>query len=960
MNLNPGSLVWFTAWALAFSLHFHTTHQASAAELKSPRERLLMDFAWRFHLGDDWGSGEDLAKAGSSSGPARPGFSDTGWRLLNLPHDWAVELPFDEKADGSHGFKPVGRGFPQNSVGWYRRGFDLPKEDSGKRLWLEFDGAFRDCRVFLNGYFIGHHESGYSSFRYDITDVARPGGKNVLAVRVDASQFEGWFYEGAGLYRHVWLVKTHPLAIAPNGTFVFSQFENSLPQGPAEVIIKTRLANSQTNSATAKVTCRILAPDGTAVGQDDQETDLDPWAEDDLIQTVSIDAPVLWSPENPKLYRLITTVESEDSTVDQTQTEFGIRTTAFDPEKGFLLNGEPYELKGTCNHQDHAGVGSALPDRVQYFRIARLKEMGCNAYRTSHNPPTPELLQACDRLGILVMDENRLLGSDAANLERLEGLVTRDRNHPSVVVWSIANEEGVQTSPTGGRIGDTMQRLIHQLDPTRSVTMAANVGNDFGGINAIIDVRGWNYHLGKDMNDYHAAHPSQPNVGTEQASTVCTRGIYANDKERGYVSAYDDNAPPWAHTTETWYKFFAARPWLSGGFAWTGFDYRGEPTPYSWPCINSHFGIVDTCGFPKDNFFYYKAWWTDRPALHLLPHWNWAGKEDQEIDVRCFSNCEEVELFLNGQSQGKQSMARNSHVRWKVKYAPGTLAAKGFKGGRVVLEEKIETAGPASGLMLTADRAALDADGEDVSLVTVAVIDAQNRIFPVATNLVEFELSGPGRILGVGNGDPSCHEPDVYVEKSGSRSRPLNDWRMKLTSGTTDRPEVAEQFSEDGWQTANVRSRFGPLEPGQSAVFRAHFSPTSDDLSATNVNIRFGMIDDEGWIYVNGKLAGEAHDWSTFHSFEIKKLLHSGENTIAVAVKNNASQGGLNQGVNLEIQENPVPVQWKRSVFNGLAQVLVQTTASPGELKLTARSGSLNPTTVSIQARPCTPRPALR
>ncbi len=960
MNLNRGRFVhWCSVCSLALGLNAGQTPAASADELKSPRERLLLDFGWRFHLGNDWGTGEDLAKAGSSTGPARPGFSDSDWRLLNLPHDWVIELPFDEKADGSHGFKPVGPGFPQNNVGWYRRAFDLPKVDEGNRLWLEFDGAYRDCRVFVNGYSVGHHESGYSSFRYDITDVAKRGGRNVVAVRVDASQFEGWFYEGAGLYRHVWLVKTGPVNIAPDGTFVFSQFENNLPQGPAEIIIKTRLANSQTNAATVRVTCQIVAPDGTSVGQDDEETELEPASEDELVQTVSVDAPILWSPESPRLYTLITTVDSDDKVVDQTRTEFGIRTVAFDAEKGFLLNGAPYELKGTCNHQDHAGVGAAVPDRVQYFRIARLKEMGDNAYRSSHNPPTPELLEACDRLGMLVTDENRLLGSDTANLDRLAGLVLRDRNHPSVVVWSIANEEGVQTSPTGGRIAETMQRLVHQIDPTRSVTMAANVGNDFGGINAVIDVRGWNYHIGEDMDDYHAAHASQPNVGTEQASTVCTRGIYTNDKERGYVSAYDDNAPPWAHTTETWYKFFAARPWLSGGFAWTGFDYRGEPTPYNWPCINSHFGIVDTCGFPKDNFFYYKAWWTAQPVLHLLPHWNWGGKENEEIDVRCFSNCDEVELFLNGESQGRQAMPRNSHLRWKVKYAPGTLSAKGFKGGQLVLEEKVETAGPPSALELTPDRATINADGEDVSLVTIAVADSQGRVFPLASNLVNFELIGPGRILGVGNGDPSCHEADVYVEKPASRNRPLNTWRMKPTPGTTDRPEIAEQFQDDDWQSVKTDSRFGPLTPGQSAVFRAHFSATSDDLTATNIQVRFGMIDDEGWLYVNGQPAGEAHDWSTSHSFDIRKFLHAGENTIAVAVKNDQGQGGINQGVTLEIQEPVTPTEWKRSVFNGLAQVVVQAGQTPGELKLIARSGELKSASVLIQAKPCTPRPAV-
>jgi beta-galactosidase len=960
MKLNPASiLVWCSTCAFALGLDVGQLSAAPAAELKSPRERLLLDFGWRFHLGDDWGTGEDLAKAGDSSGPARSGFSDADWRSLNLPHDWVIELPFDEKADGSHGFKPVGPGFPQNSVGWYRRTFELPKEDEGKRLWLEFDGAFRDCRVFVNGYFVGHHESGYSSFRYDITDVAHCGGKNVIAVRVDASQFEGWFYEGAGIYRHVWLVKTAPIAIVPDGTFVFSQFENNVPQGPAEIIVKTRLGNSATNPASVKVTCRVIGPDGTSVAEDDQETDIEAFSEDGLVQSMTVDAPILWSPESPKLYTLVTTVESEDNLVDQTRTEFGIRTVAFDSEKGFLLNGEPYELKGTCNHQDHAGVGAAVPDRVQYFRIARLKEMGCNAYRTSHNPPTPELLEACDRLGMVVMDENRLLGSDVANLERLEGLVVRDRSHPSVIVWSIANEEGVQTTPAGGRIGLTMQQLIHQLDPTRSVTMAANVGNDFGGINTIIDVRGWNYHIGKDMDDYHAAHPTQPNVGTEQASTVCTRGIYANDKERGYVSAYDDNAPPWAHTTETWYKFFAARPWLSGGFAWTGFDYRGEPTPYEWPCINSHFGIVDTCGFPKDNFFYYKAWWTDKPVLHLLPHWNWPGKEGQEIDVRCFSNCEEVELFLNGDSQGKQTVAKNSHVRWKVKYAPGALSAKAFKGGQAILEDKIQTASAPAAVVLTPDHTAINADGEDVSVVTVAVVDAQNRVFPIASNLVHFELSGPGRILGVGNGDPSCHEADVYIQKSASRAIALKNWRMKEVPGTTDRPEIAEQFADGDWESVNVQRRFGPLKPGQSAVFRTHFAAIASDLSATGISVRFSTIDDEGWVYVNGKLAGEAHDWSTPHSFEIRKFLHDGENTIAVTVKNNAGEGGLNGGVTLEIQEPPVRVEWKRSVFNGLAQVLVQSSKTPGELKLTARSGDLKSASISIEAKPCRPKPSV-
>ncbi|HEV2391668.1 MAG TPA: beta-galactosidase GalA [Verrucomicrobiae bacterium] len=945
--------------AFALILAFAPLSFTAAAEPTSPRERLLMDFGWRFHLGDDWGTGEDLAKAGSSGGPARPGFSDMGWRSTNLPHDWAIELPFDEQADGSHGFKPVGPGFPQNSVGWYRRVFTLPKEDAGKRLWLEFDGAYRDCRVFLNGYFVGHHESGYSSFRYDITDVANCGGKNTLAVRVDASEFEGWFYEGAGIYRHVWLVKTSPLAIAPDGVFVYSQFKNNVPEGPVTLYMNVELNDSQGAQGDAAVNCQVLDPDGKEVAQIKESFMVQPWSNQQVLPRITFNSPILWSPESPKLYRLVTTVLSGGEVVDRKDTEFGIRTVAFDPNQGFLLNGKHYEIKGTCNHQDHAGVGAALPDRVQYFRIARLKEMGDNAYRTSHNPPTPELLEACDRLGMVVMDENRLLGSDAANLDRLAGLVRRDRNHPSVVVWSIANEEGVQTTPTGGRVAETMQDLIHRMDPTRSVTMAANVGNTFAGLNRIIDVRGWNYHIGKQMDNYHAAHPAQPNLGTEQASTVCTRGIYANDKVRGYVSAYDDNAPPWAHTAETWWTFFAPRPWLSGGFAWTGFDYRGEPTPYGWPCINSHFGIVDTCGFPKDNFYYYQAWWSDKTVLHLLPHWNWPGKEGQDIDVRCFSNCQEVELFLNGQSLGKKSMPRNSHLQWQVKYAPGTLSARAFNGGVAVAETKIETTGAPAKVELAPDRGQIDADGQDVSLVTVSVVDAQGRVVPVAGDLVNFELSGPGKILGVGNGDPSCHEPDVYLDQMPVRAIALEDWRMKIVPEAKEGPETAEDAPEAGFRRVNVRRSAGPLQPEQAAVFRAHFSATAEDLAATNILLRFGMIDDEGWVYINGRFAGEAHDWSVPHSFEIHKLLHAGENTVAVAVKNHENSGGLNKGVAVEIEQKPVPTDWKRSVFNGLAQVLVQSSKEAGTLTLTARAQGLAPATTTIQARSCTPRPAL-
>jgi len=934
----------------------------SSATAEDGRERLLMDFGWKFHPGNEWGAALNLAKAGTGSGPASRSFSDASWRVVNLPHDWAVELPFDQGADGSHGFKPVGPGFPANSVAWYRRTFVLPKADAGKRLWLEFDGVFRDAEVFVNGWFIGHHESGYSSFRYDITDVANVGGQNVVAVKVDASRFEGWFYEGAGIYRHVWLVKTALLAIAPDGTFVYSQFKNNAPGKTVEIRLQTQLLNSQTNVARAGVHYEIISPEGKAVASDRESADLKPWAQRAVRSEISFHSPELWSPESPKLYRLVTTIESDGQIVDRQETAFGIRTVAFDANKGFLLNGKPYELKGTCNHQDAAGVGAALPDALQDFRVKKLKEMGCNAYRTSHNPPTPELLDACDRLGMLVMDENRLLGSDPANLERFKGQILRDRNHPSVVIWSIANEEfTVQNTPAGVRVAATMQNLVNQLDPTRPITYAAPVGDDFtGSINSIIEVRGWNYHVGRDMDNYHREHPTQPEVGTEQGSTVSTRGIYANDKARGYVSAYDENAPPWAHTAERWWSYFAVRPWLSGGFVWTGFDYRGEPTPYSWPCINSHFGILDTCGFPKDNFWYYQAQWTDQPVLHLFPHWNWPGREGKDIDVWCYANCQQVELFLNGQSLGRQMMTNYSHLHWSVKYAPGVLSAKGYTDGKVVSEASVETTGAPAAVQLKPDRPTLRADGEDVSVTTVSVTDAQGRVVPVAGNRVHFALSGPGKILGVGNGDPSCHEPDVDLPQFLMHPVSLNDgWRWKEVPNVYDQrlAEYRPDFDDTNWSAANVQADKGPLGERSQAVFRARFQVTRQDLEAEAVELRFGRIGEDGWVYVNGRQVGESHDSQVPPVFDVKSFLRPGENSVAVAVANWNAGGGISKGVTLQFADKSVAPEWQRSVFNGLAQILVQSTREPGEIKLTASADALSPASVTIPSQPCAPRP---
>lgn len=935
------------------------------------REHLLLDANWKFHLGDDWPNALRLDKAGASSGPASEKFNDTAWRTLDLPHDWVIELPFDHNADKMHGYKPVGPGFPQNNIGWYRRTFELSKEDSGKRIWLTFDGVFRDATVWVNGWLVKRHEGGYTPFREDITDVLHYGGTNTVTVKVDASKFEGWFYEGAGIYRHVWLDKTGPVAITPAGIFVYSQFKNNVPSGRAEINVEAGLLNSAPKAVNATVGLEIISPEGKSVSKFKKSVQVKSATAETVKLQSKVSSPVLWSPESPRLYRLVTTVEVDGKPVDRKETEFGIRTFAFDKEKGFLLNGRPYSIKGTCNHQDMAGVGVALPDALQYFRVAKLKEFGCNAYRTAHNPPTAELLDACDRLGLLVMDEARLLGSDGENLGKWEEQIRADRNHASVGIWSIANEEFfVQSTAQGAAVAYAMQEFVKRLDPTRPVTYAAPQGDTFEGINGIIDVRGWNYRVGPLMDSYHAKHPDQANIGTEQASTVGTRGIYTNDAARGYVSAYDGK-PLAGYSAENWWSYFAGRPWLSGAFVWTGFDYRGEPTPYGWPCISSHYGVLDVCGFPKDNFYYYQSWWTTNIVLHLLPHWNWPGREGQEIRVDALSNCREVELFLNGESLGKQSMKPNSKLTWQVKYEPGVLSAKGYNDGKLVAETKVETTGEPVAIQLTPNRSTINADGEDVSVFTVSVTDSQGRVVPTASNKIHFNLSGFGKIIGVGNGDPSCHEPDTFIAQPPVRSVPVDEWRWKLAKIPTkgaSAPEYANDFDDSAWNT--IKAKTGGdnegriLKEGEMAFYRAHILLTKADLANPGVQIRFRGIDDQGWIFVNNRRVGGSADWTALpvddiRLIDIKYALHLGDNVIAVGVLNESGRGGLNPDASVEFVGKSESPAWSRSVFNGLAQVLVKSTKTPGKITLAASADGLQPAASVIETQPCPLRPSV-
>ena len=738
----------------------------------APREKLLADFGWKFKLGNaddpakDLNFGKDqgdFAKTGEF-GFAKAGFDDSAWRSLNLPHDWAVELPFvwDEELK-SHGFKPLGRKYPETSVGWYRRSFDIPASDAGRRLSLQFDGAFRSALIFLNGCFIGRNDNGYAPFVFDISDFVNYGGENYLVVRMDASFGDGWFYEGAGIYRHVWLIKQDSLHLGQWESCVRAKVENDA----ALLELGTVVENHGKAQESGSVRWQIVDAGGQTVASAEspaQSIAVDGNAT--FTATARIPRAVLWSPDKPHLYSAVLTLETDGKARDAERVTFGVRTARFDADHGFLLNEQPLKIQGTCNHQDHAGVGAALPDRLQYFRIGVLQGMGCNAVRTSHNMPTPEWVEACDRMGMMMMCETRQMSANPEGMAQLEAMVKRYRNSPSIIIWSIGNEEWQLQGPMaeqGALIGADMVRRCHELDPTRVVSAAVN-GDNLQGVSDALDIIGFNYRLdGPDK--YHAKFPKRALYGSETSSAISTRGIYVTDKLRNWVNSYD-GVVPWGETPETWWTFYGTREWEAGGFAWTGFDYRGEPTPYGWPSINSQFGIVDMCGFPKDYFFYYKAWWGNEPSLHVFPHWNWEGREGAEIPVWVYSNLDEVELLVNGVSAGVKKVPHLGHVEWKVKYEPGAIEARGMKDGKVVLTEKRETTGATATIRLTADRSTIQADGEDLAMIRVEALDSAGRLVPTADEMIAFRITGPGAIIGVGNGDPNCQESDKAPQRS--------------------------------------------------------------------------------------------------------------------------------------------------------------------------------------------------
>lgn len=762
------------------------------------RERLSFNDGWLFSLADD-----SLA--------ARPEFVDSGWRKLNLPHDWAIEGDFCQ--DNPSG---TGGGALPGGVGWYRKTFVAENKDKGKHFRIEFDGVYMNSEVFINGTCLGKRPYGYISFSYDLTPYLKWGEKNVIAVRVDnAEQPNSRWYSGCGIYRNVWLLKTGDVCVAEWGTYVTTAKVDG--QG-ASLNLVTTLENIGKENADVTVRSVLKDAEGKEVAQVESPANVVAEKSAEIAQELQVTSPQLWDVEHPYRYSLVTEVMKGGQCVDRYVTPVGIRTFSFDAAKGFVLNGKPTKINGVCMHHDLGCLGAAVNVRAMERQLQMLREMGCNGIRCSHNPPAPKWLDLCDRMGFIVMDEafdmwrkkktayDYSLYFNEWHERDLHDFILRDRNHPSVFMWSIGNEVLEQWSDAQadtlsleeanlilnfGHSADMLAKegevsvnslltkkladFVKALDPTRPVTAGCNEPNPANHLfrSEALDIIGYNYH-NVNIPDVPRNFPGKPFIITESNSALMTRGYYRMPSDEMFIwperwdkpfydatfacSSYDNCHAPWGNTHEENLLLTKKNDFISGQYVWTGFDYIGEPTPYGWPARSSYFGIIDLAGFPKDVYYLYQSEWSNKQVLHLFPHWNWTAGQD--VDMWCYYNqADEVELFVNGKSQGVKAKDENHlHVVWRVKYEPGSVKVVARKDGKVVGEKEIRTAGEPKKIRLTPDRNTLNADGKDLSFVTVEIVDAEGNLCPLADNLVHFEVEGNLFIAGVDNGSQTSME----------------------------------------------------------------------------------------------------------------------------------------------------------------------------------------------------------
>lgn len=745
------------------------------------RERIAMNPDWRFAKGHaanpekDFNYGRALSfskinflqeatmlqadQKSHFSIPHTETYDDSQWEKVSLPHDWGMALEFDKDQLKVKGYRKLGGRSPENCVGWYRKTFGL-KMKKECRYTLEFEGIFRDAQIWMNGIYLGRNESGYVPIVFDVTECLNyeQEKENVITVRVDATQSELWSYEGAGIYRNVWLTRTSPIHIPQWGTFVTTDVDLANRKATIKALIE--VANESIKTANVIVKNYIIDAQGAQVAHTENKLSVNSFEQNEIEVCTQLTNAFLWSPETPVLYTLRTDIVLDNKIVDRYSTTFGIRSIAFDPNEGFLLNGKRVQIQGVCCHQDHAGVGIAVPDRLNAWRIQKLKEFGVNAYRASHNPPTVSVLDACDSLGMLVVDEMRMMSSSDEALKQMKTIIRRDRNHPSIILWCLGNEEpAIQKTEKGRMIAERMKNIQHKLDPTRLCTAAMN-GGWGSGFSLAVDVQGSNYFKIGNMDEVHKKLPHLPCILTEEASTLTTRGIYKTIKEKDHHQSYDHDRPNWGSTAQEWMRYVDTRKYIGGAFVWTGFDYGGEALMNYWPGIASNFGVLDYCGYPKDAYWYYNSWWSDEPVLHILPHWN--GLETDSVNVQAYTNLDEVELFLNDKSLGKKMLEKYDIPTWRVRYVPGKLTMKGKRKNQQY-EKSIETTGAPAALQLISETGNfIKGDDKDIAIITVKVLDARKRLVPTANNLITFKVEN-GIVLGVGNGDPSCHEADTFT-----------------------------------------------------------------------------------------------------------------------------------------------------------------------------------------------------
>lgn len=763
---------------------------------------------------------------GNFENAQNPAFIDKDWRNLNLPHDWSIEGEFRKDNPAS----PGGGALP-GGTGWYRKTFTVPAADRDKSVFIEFDGIYRNSEVWINGHYLGKRPYGYISFRYELTPFLNFGDKeNLIAVKVDNSQQpNSRWYSGSGIYRNVRLVTAGKIHVDHWGTCITTP---EVKTSSARVQMEIKVRNAGASDQHAVVNTIIYDNSGTKVSQWKTSENLPRESAVNISHEFNISNPALWSIETPRLYKAVTQVLKAGRTEDTYETVFGIRTFSFDSANGFSLNGKNIKINGVCNHHDLGCLGSAVNYRAIERQLEIMKNMGVNAIRTSHNPPAPELLELCDKMGFIVMDEafdmwkkgktkfDYSLDWDEWHRRDLEDFILRDRNHPSVIMWSIGNEINEQwdkKDSSGFLITKELVSIIKSLDKTRPVTAACNdhdVNNPLVKAGAL-DVIGLNY----DQNDFikfPAKYPGQKFVASETVSALATRGSYdmpsdsikrwpprwdlpvTNPNPGNTCSSYDNCATPWGSTHEETWRIIKKYPYLSGQFIWTGFDYLGEPTPYDWPSRSSYFGVVDLAGFPKDAFYLYQSEWTDKTVLHIFPHWNW--KQGDTVDVWAYTNCEEVELFLNGESLGiKKKGPDDLHLMWRLIYKPGVLKAAGRKAGREVMTDIIRTAGKPSRLLLEADRKNINAGGNDLSFISVKVTDENGVTVPNADNLINFSISGNGEIAGVDNGSQISHEPF-----KASRRKAFNGMCLAVIRSGEEAGIIRLKASAEGLKDAEI------------------------------------------------------------------------------------------------------------------------------------------------------------